>query len=530
MKKIVELKKWQFSIEKLNVKKQITLPHTWNVDEKAKIQLYRGKAVYECTVKTDEINNKKFILYFGCAYHTATVWVNETLVGVHKGSGYTPFEFDVTKYVKLGQNNIKVEIDNHKSKNMLPYLLNFDWADDGGLTRDVRLNIYDKTDFTDIAVSYEIQKIHNNLCTGTLNIKAVGAPNVVDIIVNDFNSGETVIRKTAFVNNSISIAFENLKLWDVNTPNLYTITLKNDNFSLSKRVGFRTIEVKGTKILLNEKIIYLKGCEWMPGSDPNYGMAEPIEISQKYLRLLKDANCVFTRFHWQQDDSLFDWCDENGLLVQEEIPYWGCPKKANAKQFEIAKNQADAMVKYHAHHPSIICWGVGNELGGRTIKTTEYVKNMYSYFKSLDSSRLVNYVSNTLPIKKRRFEQNNDATLYGDIAMWNDYLGLWLKSKNVKEDILNTYKQCGNMPSVISEFGLCEPFFDGGDERRAEILKNRVKIYKTLPNIVGYVWFSLNDYRTQCGEDGKGKMRQRVHGSTDLYGNPKPSYNILKEL
>ena len=86
------------------------------------------------------------------------------------------------------------------------------------------------------------------------------------------------------------------------------------------------------------------------------------------------------------------------------------------------------------------------------------------------------------------------------------------------------------MPSMVTEFGLCEPAFKGGDERRTQILLERIPIYKSLPNMVGYVWFSLNDYRTHCGEAGEGKLKQRIHGSTDLYGNEKPSYKIFSQV
>ena len=55
-------------------------------------------------------------------------------------------------------------------------------------------------------------------------------------------------------------------------------------------------------------------------------------------------------------------------------------------------------------------------------------------------------------------------------------------------------------------------------------------MYAEIPNICGYMWFSLNDYRTHCGEEGEDKLRRRVHGSTDLYGNEKPSYRLLCKL
>lgn len=72
--------------------------------------------------------------------------------------------------------------------------------------------------------------------------------------------------------------------------------------------------------------------------------------------------------------------------------------------------------------------------------------------------------------------------------------------------------------------------FDWCDERRAEILRQRVAIYNRLSRLAGYVWFSLNDYRTQYGEYGEGRLRQRIHGSTDLYGAEKPSYRVFAQL
>jgi beta-glucuronidase len=93
--------------------------------------------------------------------------------------------------------------------------------------------------------------------------------------------------------------------------------------------------------------------------------------------------------------------------------------------------------------------------------------------------------------------------------------------------MLRTCKKVKGMPLLVSEFGLCEPAFKGGDEERSRILKERLAMYAEIPNICGYMWFSLNDYRTHCGEEGEDKLRRRIHGSTDLYGNEKPSYRLL---
>ena len=528
MKKVYDLKKWNFEIESLGFKKEVTLPHTWNVDGEKEVQLYRGRAEYKTAVNIENAVGKTAILYFGCAYHTANVYFNGRLAGYHAGSGYTPFEFDVSDLIKNGENTVRVTVDNYKSNSMLPHALDYDWADDGGLIRNVTLTLGNDSDIWYFDADYTVENINGNFCDGVIDIYT-DSEQSAEIQVIEYKTAQTVLTKTIPDGCSeISIPFKNLKLWDTENPNLYTVKIKTENDEMSKRIGFRTVEVKGAKVLINGKEIYMKGCEWMPGSHPDYGMAEPLEHSIMRLSQLKNAGCVFTRFHWQQDTSLLDWCDENGLLVQEEIPFWGHPKKATPMQLEIAKQQADEMIYYHSHHPSVICWGVGNELGGEFPETIDYVKQMYSYFKERDPSRLVNYVSNS--VCRDENIDLDDATMYGDIAMWNEYLGLWQPCDDIESVIKRTYNKFGDKPSMVTEFGLCEPAFSGGDETRTQILLERIPIYKSLPNMCGYVWFSLNDYRTHCGEAGEGRLRRRVHGSTDLYGNEKPSYETFSKI
>lgn len=524
----IELRDWEFCIKSLDFTKQISLPHTWNVDENMAVQLYRGAAEYRTTAVLSGCEGKKVSLYFGAVYHTARVYVNGVFAGEHSGSGFTPFEIDVTGLVREGENEIKVEADNAPKEEMLPNMLHFDWADDGGLIRNVVLCIRGKEDPAELNVTYSIEDMEGERCSGELRISLDVTPQRVQLEVEDAKNGEVVLQQEVYADGEIPVRFSGWKLWDTEQPNLYRVRIKTANAQIEKRIGLRTVSVSREGFLLNGKKIFLKGCEWMPGSDPSCGMAEPMEISEKYLKLLKEAGCVFTRFHWQQDTSLFDWCDEHGLLVQEEIPYWGSPQKPDVLQLALAKKQAEEMVHFHAHHPSIVCWGVGNELSGGAAETIAYVEEMYRYFKKLDESRLVNYVSSTAGWDD--MTETTDATELGDLVMWNEYLGLWQPCEDIEGVVARTCRKMAGKPMVISEFGLCEPAFPGGDERRARILKDRVEIYKKMPNIIGYIWFSLNDYRTQCGEDGEGKRRQRIHGSADLYGEKKPSYEILARL
>lgn len=533
MKNKIVLSDWYLKIDKLNYESAVKVPHTWNVCEET--QYYKGKAEYSTVFFADkDLKNKRVSLHFAAVYHTAVVYVNEKYIGTHSGSGYTPFKFDITDTVFFGnENKIKVIADNKPGKNMLPYMKKFDWADDGGLIREVSVVFSEPGDLENVFISPLLTCIENGFCNGYLDLKFkfndLHKNDIAKLVLSEYKTDQTVLTVDAvqIEDNRTSIHFENLKVWDFENPNLYNlaVTIKDNTFT--QRFGLRKIRVSENYIFLNNKPVYLTGCEWMPGSHPDYGMAEPIEHSIKCLKQIKDSGCRFTRFHWQQDSRIYDWCDENGLLVQEEIPYWGAPGKATSKQLKIAKMQADEMLDAHFNHPSIVFWGVGNELGGFYKATQKYVKDMVAYFKDKDRTRLVNYVSNTLGSLRKR---QTDATLFGDVAMWNEYLGLWQPCGNIFEKISEVNNRCLERPLIITEFGLCEPFFKGGDERRIQILLDHTAAFNEADKIQGYVWFSLNDYRTHVGEEGSGRFRQRVHGSTDLYGNQKPSYDVLCEV
>ena len=529
MQKII-LNPWELSIEALDYRETVHTPYTWNVGEQT--QNYCGKARYTTKIElAQEQSGKRLFLHFEAVYHSAAVYVNGRLAGKHCGSGYTPFEFEITDLVFLGrENEICVEADNSPSRHALPWCDRFDWADDGGIIRQATMLICAPEEIKRLFVTPQIDRIDGETASGTLELGVCFADGRRDGeaqgVLTEFESGEEVCRFSCKIrDNRVQVAFDSLKLWDFDHPTLYRLELRAGEHAFTQRFGVRKIEISGREILLNGKSVYLTGCEWMPGSHPDYGMAEPFEHSVKCLRQLKESGCRFTRFHWQQDDKIMDWCDENGLLVQEEIPYWGAPGKVGPEQTEIAKRQANEMVAAHYNHPSIIFWGAGNELNGYARRTIGYVREMVRYFKSKDPTRPVNYVSNTMG--NPGINWRDDATLYGDVAMWNEYLGLWQPCEDIENRLRLTASKCKNKPLVISEFGLCEPHFSGGDERRSSILSERLALYRSIEAIRGYIWFSLNDYRTHLGESGEGRFQCRIHGSTDLYGTEKPSYRLF---
>ncbi|MBR2288685.1 MAG: hypothetical protein IJ865_10605 [Clostridia bacterium] len=253
-------------------------------------------------------------------------------------------------------------------------------------------------------------------------------------------------------------------------------------------------------------------------------MAETEEIIHHRLSLLRDAGCVITRFHWQQSDAVYDWCDRHGLMVQEEIPFWGKQPEGDPEALlPIIESQLTETLRDHVNHPSICSWGVGNELSAQREDVQAYIRKAVAFCHLLDPLRLANYVTNTA-------WQNpaTDGAKDGDVMMINDYIGTWHQGYDPEEAWSTLVASHPGRAFLPAEFGLCEPAFPGGDAARERVFLEKLGQYRRIPEIIGTIYFCLNDYRTHMGEEGEGLMRRRVHGSTDLLGNPKPSYFTVR--
>ena len=324
-----------------------------------------------------------------------------------------------------------------------------------------------------------------------------------------------------------------IKPWHFDSPHLYTISVRlfdKNGISDEKmtRVGFRQIKIEGRYFYLNGEAVRLPGIEYMAGSMPNYGMAEPIEVMEKAVDLMKESNSIITRFHWQQDDRLLDLLDEKGMLVQEEIPWWQAPGNLTPALYATAQKHIKEMIERDYHHPCIFSWGVSNEIYGNTDRTV-YSK-LINYARSLDSIRMVAVVSNE--IFKRL---DKDESLLADIPTWNEYTGTWhgksryelpMRFDTIYKKALNN----GERPLLITEHGLCEPAFSGGDLRRIEEMVYHYDQWSQRDYVFGAIYFSLNDYRTHMGESGKGVYKARIHGLTNMNLQKKVSFDVYSML
>jgi beta-glucuronidase len=244
-------------------------------------------------------------------------------------------------------------------------------------------------------------------------------------------------------------------------------------------------------------------------------------------------NSVYTRVHWPQDRTVLDWCDRHGMFIQTEVPTWGPGTfrgMTHEPSVDILNNgleQLREMIARDRNHPCMFSWGVCNEIGGQNPPAYAFAKRMYEESKKLDPKRLVSYASNSLFTTPEK-----DVTGVMDYVMCNEYIGTWHAGTietvgNVLDEIHRVFP---GKPVVISEYGYCActPTRPEGDGARVAVLLDHDKVFRQRDFVAGMIFFCYNDYRTHVGDRGVGAMKQRVHGVVDLYGERKPSYDVLR--
>lgn len=320
----------------------VRLPHTWNVEDGSEEYWGTGWYQHELSIPSDW-REKRIWVHFGAVYHHAVIYLNGIEVGKHAHSGYTSFTVELTPHIRPGAVNLlMVKVSNAFSAEMLPYRRSFDWANDGGLIREVSLYTTGRHALQTAQVTAQpvIPSLGERREEGAgrwgLEVTADG-PETGELSLSWELYGGPEGAAAPLLQGSVPCAAGRaaaaqelpfVRYWHFDSPTLYTVKIalksrEGVEDTIFIPFGFRDFHVEGNRFYLNGEAVRICGTEWMPGSNPDYGMAEPKEQLEKMLVRLKESNCVFTRFHWQQDDFVYDWCDQHGMLVQEEVPFWG---------------------------------------------------------------------------------------------------------------------------------------------------------------------------------------------------------------
>jgi len=352
-------------------------------------------------VPADWAGRRNFITFDGvdCAFF---LWVNGEKVGFSVNSRNAA-EFDLTKYLKPGKNMIAVEVYQYSSGT---WLEDQDMFRLHGIFRNVTLWSAPQVHIRDFFAMPDLDKDYKDATLDvTAKIRNYGdkASKAQILTATLYDKEGKEIAKGSATGTSLKANQEealNVKLqiinpqkWTAETPNLYTVVLTNSEGEiLSKKIGFRKIEIKGRIFTVNGVPIKLKGVNrhehW---SDVGHAITEEQMI--KDLQVIKQGNCNHIRTcHYSDDPRWYELCDEWGiwLVAEANVECHGYDgrfdNEPTIKSAIIDRNVAN--IENFKNSPSVIIWSLGNECGWGA--TPNFVAAMNAV-KAMDPSRPIHY-------------------------------------------------------------------------------------------------------------------------------------------
>jgi beta-glucuronidase len=474
---------------------KLHVPGDWNT-QREYLLFYEGPVWYQRSFSYHKRTNTRPFIYFGAANYQTRVWINGKKIGEHIG-GFTPFNFEVSEEVAEGDNSIVVEVSNTRSKDAVP-ALSTDWWNYGGLTRSVELVELPDTFIQDYSV--QLAKGRQDEVVGWVQFNANTGQHEVTIEIP-----EAHIKQAAQLTAAGYASFDfpaKLTLWSPENPKLYRVIISGDGDSVTDDIGFRSIETRGTQILLNGKPIFLRGVSMHEEAPFRGGRAFSEEDDRTLLGWARDVGCNFVRLtHYPHNESMIRLADHMGLLVWSEVPvYWGIAWE-NPSTLENAEEQMRDMIARDHNRAAVILWSLSNETPiepGRT----DFLKALAAYAKQLDSTRLItsamNHTDSSVPGTR---SLNDPLGEYLDVLGLNEYLG-WYEGRPEDADRMQ-WKTAFEKPLIISEFGAGAVYGKHGDsdtrfseEYQANLFEHQINMLNRIPALAGMSPWVLMDFRS----------------------------------
>ena len=229
------------------------------------------------------------------------MYFNGKKLGKHIG-GFTPFNFEITDLIKEKDNFIIVKVDNKRKKEAVP-TLNTDWWNYGGLTRDVKLVEVQNTFIEDYFI--QLDKDNAGIISGYIKLNGKNQANEkVNISIPELKLKETVQTNKDGIA-KLSIPVKKVTFWDIDNPKLYQVEISANKDLIKDHIGFRSIKTEGSKVLLNNKPIFLKGISIHEESPVKGGRAHSLKDAETLLGYAKELGCNYVRLaHYPHNEHM----------------------------------------------------------------------------------------------------------------------------------------------------------------------------------------------------------------------------------
>ncbi|MEO8596983.1 MAG: glycoside hydrolase family 2 TIM barrel-domain containing protein [Candidatus Solibacter sp.] len=357
-------------------------------------------------------NGRRILLHFDGVDSAFYAWVNGQKIGYSEDSR-TPAEFDITSQLKPGSNLLAVEVYRFGDG---AYLEDQDMWRMSGIFRDVYLWATPEQHIRD----FEVQpRLDDQYRDATLQVKPVianasAASAKVTVTAALFDAagaayGKPVTSTVEVGGNSetaaeLAIPAANPRKWSAEDPYLYQLQLTVKNAAgavlevIPQTVGFRRVEIKGGRFLINGRAILIKGVNRHEHSELTAKYV-PVESMLQDIRIMKQFNVNAVRTsHYPNSPAWYDLCDKYGIYVLDEANieahHYGNNTRnflANSPDWQPAMlDRVERMVERDKNHPSVVIWSMGNETGDGPNAAAAY-----QWAKKRDPSRPFHYEGST---------------------------------------------------------------------------------------------------------------------------------------
>ncbi len=501
---------------------RVKIPGCWNKYAE-KYAFFEGVAWYAREFCINETTTHTMAHFkFGAINYLSDIFLNGAHIGTHEG-GYTEFLADATSGIKKGNNVVAIRVDNRRHIIKFPAVMG--WFNYGGIYKDVELVLSRRIFIEHFFVS-AFPQLNNAKGEIILKIKSESSFSAECNLKITDNSEKVVYQDSKNYDISAgnsdlaqSFRFESPQTWDMANPYLYKAMLEVKDKegsvldNVSSNFGVRNIKTEGQKILLNDKVVKLKGICYLP-DHPKTGIMLNSFVIKSDLKDMKELGVNAIRCHFPLDERFLDECDKRGILVWSEVPIY-CVYAKDKKTIHftekgytvLAKQMIREMVIQSYNHPSIAIWSIGNECNESHPAAKEFFKNLVLEIRQIDKNRPIGYACCAFDSTSCTFTLGAIGEIIDCIGI-NEYMGWYDRchDPSKKFDLSNLDKALAklksfNKPVIMTEFAAdavggyrADESMLWSEEYQSFFYRETFKLIQKHRHIAGTFPFLYNDY------------------------------------
>ncbi len=495
---------------------RLTVPGDWN-SQVRELLWYEGLVWFRRAFDAVDRPAERAFLYFEAVNYHAHVYLNGEKLGEHVG-GFTPFSFEVTGKLKPEGNVLVVGADSRHGTDSVP-ALQVDWWNYGGITRPVHLVTTPAT----FVREYQIRLTPTGQIAASAVLDGPEAANrAVEIEVAELGltlSGRTDAqgRMTAS-----AAAPASLQRWSPEQPKLYDLTVTSGDSRIGERIGFRTIAVDGSRILLNDRPIFMRGISM---HEEAIGAEATRTLTWASARaLLEEAKALGANYvrlaHYPHSEKMTRLADELGLMVWSEIPVYWDLEFGNPATIALARTMMGEMIARDINRASVVIWSAGNETP-QTPERLAFMRQLIDDTRTQDPSRLISAAlhddADTSSGPDGIVSVDDELGGYVDVLAMNRYEA-WYGDRTPAEIDEVQWRLAYDKPIIFSEFGAvallgyrADPSERWSEDYQRHLYEETLEMADRIPNLAGTSPWILKDFRSP----------RRFHGTYQEYWNRK---------